>query len=89
LNALPDVFIRAKLLPICRHVEGSSQVSQPIHVLHLTRIAHITTVPTLRNLMTQVWHSDVRSVLFEQPVNPILPGASALGAFELGRSLAK
>jgi hypothetical protein len=48
----------------------------------------------LRELVAQVGHGDVRAVLFEEPINAILPGAVTLWAgqadhVELGRSLAE
>jgi hypothetical protein len=69
-------------------------VRQPINIFDLTWITHVATVRTLSQLMTQIRHGDIRPILLKQSVNSILPGASALGAFdpdhvELGRSLAE
>jgi hypothetical protein len=64
-----------------------SQVSQPINVFDLTRITYIATVRTLRKLMTQIQHGNLRAVLFNHSVNSILPSASALGAFHPDHAL--
>jgi hypothetical protein len=60
----------------------SLKIRQSIDVLDLTGIAHVSPVRTLRQLVTQVRHGDVRAVLLKQPVNPVLPSSAALVAHE-------
>jgi hypothetical protein len=72
----------------------SSKIRQPIHILDLAGIAHITAMRTLREFVTQIWHGDVWPILRKQSVNPILAAPAALGAFhpdhvELGRGLSE
>jgi hypothetical protein len=51
--------------------------------LHSTiRIAHIPAVQTLRQLMAQIRHRDVGTILLKQAVNAVLPSSAALVAHE-------
>jgi hypothetical protein len=56
------------------------QVRRPIDVLDLTGIAHIRAMRALSQLVAPMRQGDVGAVLFDQPVDPILTEATALGA---------
>jgi hypothetical protein len=60
-------------------LKARSRVRQPIEVPDLAGIAHVATTRSLRKFMAKIAHSNIGAVLFDQPIYPILTGATALG----------
>jgi hypothetical protein len=59
---------------------SAKKLPQSIDVFDLTGIAHVPTMPTLRQFVTQVRHCNVRTILLKQAVSPVLPPSAALVA---------
>jgi hypothetical protein len=51
------------------------KVRQSIDVIDLTGIAHVPPMRALGQLMAQVRHRNVRTILLQQAVNPVLPAS--------------
>jgi hypothetical protein len=56
---------------------SAKKLRQSIDVLDLARIAHVPTMRTLRQFVTQVRHGDVRTLALKQAANPVLASSAA------------
>jgi hypothetical protein len=61
---------------------SAKKIRQSIDVLDLTGIAHVPPMWALCQFVTQVRHRNVGTILLKQALDPVLPAAAALVAYE-------